>query len=143
MIAKRKTVLVDIDGTVSINEGRRGFYEWDKVHLDAPNQPIIDLVNTMFEDYAEIIFVTGRDAICEQATREWLSEHFYWFNKESKVYMRPIGDNREDTIVKKEIYENKIEPRCDVAFVLDDRSCVVDMWRSLGLTCLQVAPGVF
>jgi hypothetical protein len=27
--------------------------------------------------------------------------------------------------------------------VLDDRDQVVTMWRGLGLTCLQVAPGDF
>ena len=29
------------------------------------------------------------------------------------------------------------------SIVLDDRKQVVDMWRSLGLTCLQVADGDF
>jgi hypothetical protein len=31
----------------------------------------------------------------------------------------------------------------DVQFVLDDRDQVVEMWRAMGLTCLQVAPGNF
>ena len=31
----------------------------------------------------------------------------------------------------------------NVKFVLDDRNRVVEMWRSLGLTCLQVADGDF
>ena len=31
----------------------------------------------------------------------------------------------------------------DIWCVLEDRKCVVDMWRGEGLTCLQVAPGDF
>jgi len=57
--------------------------------------------------------------------------------------MRATGDNRKDSIVKKEIYEGIIKPVFDVKFVLDDRNQVVEMWRSLGLTVLQVADGNF
>jgi hypothetical protein len=31
----------------------------------------------------------------------------------------------------------------DVVCVFDDRQKVVDMWRDMGLTCMQVAPGNF
>jgi hypothetical protein len=31
----------------------------------------------------------------------------------------------------------------DVFMTVDDRQKVVDMWRDLGLTCFQVAPGDF
>jgi hypothetical protein len=57
--------------------------------------------------------------------------------------MRKQGDFRRDSIVKKEIYDNDIKGKFDVEFVLDDRQQVVDMWREIGLKCLQVAPGNF
>jgi hypothetical protein len=38
---------------------------------------------------------------------------------------------------------NHIRPNYDVKYVIDDRDQVVDMWRSLGLRVLQVAPGNF
>jgi hypothetical protein len=57
--------------------------------------------------------------------------------------MREAGDSRKDSIVKQELYERHIKPSYDVFVVLDDRNQVVDMWRSLGLVCLQVAPGDF
>ena len=31
----------------------------------------------------------------------------------------------------------------NVEMVFDDRQKVVDMWREIGLTCMQVAPGNF
>jgi hypothetical protein len=41
------------------------------------------------------------------------------------------------------LYEAHIEPHYDVQFVLEDLNQAVEMWRSLGLVCLQVAPGDF
>jgi hypothetical protein len=57
--------------------------------------------------------------------------------------MRKHNDFRKDAIVKKEIYEEKIADHHDVLCVFDDRQLVVEMWRELGLTCMQVAPGDF
>lgn len=57
--------------------------------------------------------------------------------------MRPEGDIRKDSIVKREIFENYIRDYYNIQFVLDDRNQVVEMWRSLGLKCLQVQEGDF
>jgi hypothetical protein len=57
--------------------------------------------------------------------------------------MRAAGDKRSDDIVKREIYEQKIAPWRTVVAVFDDRNKVVNMWRELGLLCLQVYPGDF
>jgi hypothetical protein len=57
--------------------------------------------------------------------------------------MRKEGDVRKDAIVKGEIYEKNINGKYNVLFVLDDRNQMVEMWRGLGLTCLQVADGDF
>ena len=61
--------------------------------------------------------------------------------------MRITGDGRNDTIVKKELYEENIKGNYEILFVLDDRNSekypVVGMWRELGLTCFQVADGNF
>jgi hypothetical protein len=60
-----------------------------------------------------------------------------------KLFMRKTGDIRSDDIVKREIYETHIKPEWNVVCVLDDRQRVVDMWREIGLTCLQVDYGDF
>lgn len=59
------------------------------------------------------------------------------------LYMRPEGDVRKDTEIKREIFDNYIRDKYRVLFVLDDRNSVVKMWRDLGLKCLQVAEGDF
>ena len=57
--------------------------------------------------------------------------------------MRKNGYNKKDSIVKKEIFDEYIKDKYYVEFILDDRNQVVDMWREMGLTCLQVAEGNF
>ena len=57
--------------------------------------------------------------------------------------MRTIGDHRSDFIIKQEIYEREFKGKYNVLYVLDDRNQTVNMWRALGLTCLQVAAGDF
>lgn len=59
------------------------------------------------------------------------------------LLMRKGGDQRRDSIVKREMYEQSIEPYFDVLLVIDDRPQVCDMWRDLGLPLLQVTdPGI-
>ena len=164
-MAKELAIIVDVDGTLADMRGVRGPFEWDKVHLDKPHQDIIDLVRDLcyievptgeLEDefeYGElvrsheiykmkykIIITTGRDGVCEEATKKWLKDHKIHFDE---FYIRKAGDFRKDNIIKSEIYMDHIRPKYDVKFVIDDRDQVVDMWRSLGLRVLQVAPGNF
>ena len=57
--------------------------------------------------------------------------------------MRKDYDNRQDAVIKEEIYKLHIQPKFNVLFCVDDRKQVVDMWRRIGLICLQCAEGEF
>lgn len=133
--------ICDIDGTVAKMTGRSP-YDYSQVHTDEPNTPVVDLVNTIVDvnGAPRLIFVSGRKAECREATEKWLKDYFM-FNY--PLFMRADGDSRDDRIVKEEIYRREIEGKYNVRFVIDDRRRVVEMWRSLGLTVLQVAEGEF
>ncbi len=141
-----QAVIVDIDGTVALmgkgEAGRRAFYHWDRVGEDDPNRPVIELVGVLRRAGYQILFVSGRDEVCREETLRWLDQHDVAAPGEP-LWMRRHKDKRPDTEVKLEIYKRHIEPSWHVAYVLDDRDAVVAMWRSLGLTVLQVAPGNF
>lgn len=132
-------VLVDIDGTVAKMSGR-GPFDWHRVDEDSPNQPVIDLVRILSDEY-KIIFFSGRDEVCRNKTKTWLENVTRIFGAE--LFMRPENDNRKDAIVKRELFDQYIRGKYNISLVLDDRDQVVEMWRSLGLTCLQVAEGNF
>ncbi len=138
---KQKAIIVDIDGTLADMRGVRGPFDWDKVHLDRPHEDVIELVRDLrsLKKY-KIIITTGRDGVCEEATKEWVLEHGVNYDE---FFIRKAGDFRKDSIIKSEIYMDYIRPKYDVKFVIDDRNQVVEMWRSLGLRVLQVAPGDF
>jgi len=55
--------------------------------------------------------------------------------------MRQAGDYKPDYEHKKELLD--LLPKDRIAFILDDRDQVVNMWRENGLTCLQVDAGAF
>ena len=57
--------------------------------------------------------------------------------------MRKTGDNRKDCIVKRELFDAHIKDKYYIDFILDDRNQVVNMWRELGFTVMQVADGNF
>lgn len=134
-------ILVDVDGTLA-KMADRSPYEWQRVSEDTPIIPIVLLVDTLRTQGQKIVYLSGRDGSCYDKTNDWLIKHTYkaW---EDPLFMRTAGDQRKDSIVKRELYEANILGHYNVTWVLDDRDQVVEMWRSLGLTCLQVAPGAF
>lgn len=135
-----KAVLVDIDGTVALMTGRSPFDE-TRVHEDRPNAPVIDVVRALHAAGNRVVFLSGRTDGCREATETWLAEHVdipY-----AGPFMRPSGDARKDSIVKLELFDAHVRDNYDVVCVLDDRNQVVQAWRAIGLTALQVADGNF
>lgn len=135
-----EVVLVDIDGTLALMNGRSP-YDWARVGEDSPNTAVVNLVRLLHRAGIRVMFLSGRDSICRAQTEAWLVEHV---GVPGELVMRPAGDSRKDATVKRELFDAHVAGRYRVLFVLDDRDQVVAMWRDeLGLTCLQVAPGNF
>jgi len=139
---KPKVVICDLDGTLSLFEKvdksqphYRNPYDASTCDNDLLNEIVAEIIDDYF-----VILVSGREDKYKAPTLRFLEKHNIRYEN---LYMRKSGDNRKDSIVKKEIYEEFIKPNYKVKFVLDDRNQVVEMWRSLGLTVLQVADGNF
>lgn len=133
-------IICDIDGTLAI-KGDRDIYDYSKVHLDTPNMPVVHLAQVLGEERL-LIFVSGREDNCRMDTMDWLKDNL-GFAFTPDLFMRKTGDMRKDSIVKREIFDEYIRDKYQIDYVLDDRDQVVEMWRSLGLTVLQVAEGNF
>jgi len=64
------------------------------------------------------------------------------FRCDHEPHITGVGDSfPSDTVVKREMLAGMDKSR--IIFVVEDRSRVVEMWRSEGLVCLQCAPGEF
>lgn len=131
-----KAIIVDIDGTLALMHNRTPF-EWHKVAQDLPNTPIINIVKNYPH---KIIIISGRDEICKPETIQWLQQHEIPYNH---LHMRPANNFDPDTTIKNNIFQFHIKDKFFIDYILDDRTQVVDLWRSLGLTCLQVNYGDF
>lgn len=144
---KPLAIMCDLDGTLCINDQGRSPFDYYAARHDGVNPAVAETLWSFVETnpYVDIIFISAREEYGRQTFLDWLRHHMTicsW-QGDVRLYMRQNGDHRRDAIVKKEIYKRHIEPFWDILFVLDDRKQVVDMWRSLGLTCFQVAEGDF
>lgn len=159
-----KTIIVDIDGTIAdlthrlkyielhpqgpdgdLRKDWDGFY--DAAKDDEPIEEMVELVRDLVSIGYNLIFVTGRSERIRVLTEQWLKKHIMWDPEgvpfRYPIFMRKEGDRRPDHVIKKEIYNTYIKDKFDIKFVLEDRGRVVEMWRYLGIRCLQVASGAF
>lgn len=142
-------IIVDVDGTFANNEHRRPFVEkqpkdW-KSYLALVDKDTVyawcnDLVQAMVQAETLPIFVTGRDESHRVVTENLIRRSGI---REYELHMRACGDYRQDAIVKRELFDKHIAGKFNIKFAIDDRQQVVDLWRSMGIVCLQCAPGDF
>ena len=130
---KVKAIICDLDGTLCLFKHHRGPYDASKCSDDLPNKVVISILKR-FQRTHTLIFVSERSSEYREQTEGWIYKHVKPKNR-CRLFMREEGDNRRDSIVKQEIFDNYIKGDYDIFFVLDDRNQVVDMWRSNGFVC--------
>lgn len=147
--------IFDIDGTLADISHRLYFIEgeqkdWQSFYLacsnDKPIESTILQVRALHNYGADIWFWTGRSDIAEQQTLAWLTKSIAreWSDNRNKLCMRKEGDHRPDHELKKTWLEAIDQSDRDrLVAIFEDRSRVVQMWRSLGIPCFQVADGDF
>ena len=157
---ENKWVIFDLDGTLADIEDRRklstktGEMNWDEffnpknIELDKPKQDVILMAQALAEIGYQIAIFSGRSHATNEMTRWWLTKHnIPW----SILKMRPTDNKHKwmpDDKLKlqwfNEIFvDSEDMDEAEVVAVFDDRDKVVKMWREIGLTCMQVAPGDF
>jgi predicted kinase len=135
-------ILIDLDGTLA-KIGNRNVYDATNCdEIDIINEPVARTAELYDANGYKIIFVSGRKDTYEAPTRKFIVKHLGQ-NFQYQLYMRKSDDDRKDSIIKSEIYDTHIRNKYNPFFIMDDRDQVVEFWRSIGLTCFQVAPGSF
>ena len=146
---RSKGVIIDLDGTLAdvdhrLHHIKKNPKDRETFHSlmgeDEVNLWCLELLEAMKGKGHRIILVTGRAETYREDTVNWLERKKIPYDE---LYMNPDKGVVKDYDFKKTVYENFIRDRIDVLFVVEDRSRVVDMWRELGLTCLQCELGEF
>ena len=157
----KNIILCDLDGTLADVNHRLHYIknddgtkktrkesDWGSFHTecinDVPNNDVIEILHSLVREWwQEVYFLSGRNDVVRAETVEWLQKHVadyeHWSETcRAQLVMRKNGDFRPDTEVKLEMVQELGLTPDDVLCVLDDRQCVVDMWRENGFRCLQV-----
>ena len=139
-------VVFDLDGTLSDPTHREHFVrrpvgqkDWDSFFAEQINDPpksaMVELISRLHATHQVEIW-TGRPIKYREDTIAWLhASNIPYY----KLRMRPANDKTDDHEMKRGWCERYGKP--DLVF--EDRQRLVDMYRSLGITCCQVAPGDF
>lgn len=156
----KNAIICDIDGTIADVRHRLHYIQnpdgtkkskpdWAAFHAacvdDPPFKDVITVVDTLRTGSCgcgygsvKLHFVSGRNDVVREQTVRWLEKHCGFYDYES-LSMRKANDHRPDPEVKLEmVLDLGLTPN-DVLCIFDDRQCVVDMWRTNGYRCLQVA----
>ena len=140
-------VIFDIDGTLAdvserLHHIKKKPKDWDAffggIPPDKAIRSMVRLCNILHASGIKILLCTGRREKDRAETVKWLKQQGVNYHE---LILRPDGDRRSDVIVKREMLAGL--DRSKILFVVEDRSGVVEMWRSEGLVCLQCAPGEF
>jgi len=143
---KEECIIVDVDGTLAHIADGRSPYDASRAMNDVADDAVVSITSMAYQNGYKVIILTGRNEEHRQVTEEWLEANGIPYDE---LYTRldsdvdENGQQLKDAIVKERLYRTHVEPRFNVKFILDDRNQVVDMWRSLGLKCLQVQEGNF
>lgn len=128
-------VICDIDGTIAAKSNRSPF-DWNRVDEDLPIKDVINLVIGLYEQGYNVVFLSGRDAVCFDKTKAWLERYFQF---PIELYMRPEGDCRKDYIIKRELFDKYVANEYNCCMVIDDRRQVIEScWGPLGIKTIDV-----
>jgi phosphoglycolate phosphatase-like HAD superfamily hydrolase len=151
---RRPIVIFDLDGTLADVTHRRHLLDeegvdddtrWSNFYLaytrDTPNIKLIEIFHILKRQGVEVWIWSGRSDEVKSQTLAWLAMHDIHFDL---FMMRDHKDFRPDVEIKREWLNNMLtEDRDRILCFFDDRDSVVDLWRSQGFLCCQVAPGDF
>ncbi len=149
--------IFDLDGTLANVDWRKGWAmaarlhthqsearaaAWEEFHRRCTDDPPHEIECLLVKLWAQaghhVIYLTGRTESNRSSTRYWLDRQGM---PEGHLFMRPNGSTSMNTAYKlrmlKHINSTILTPQDRIAFIMEDDDRIVDMWRSLGLTCLQ------
>lgn len=140
---RQPAVLVDMDGTlcdvssvIHLQAEPDGFTAFHQACTQCPpHQAVIEWCLDHHSRGHAIVVVTGRDAWTREMTETWLSEHLPV--PIAGLHMRPDGDFRSNTHVKREIHSELIGTY-EIRAAIDDDPEILELWQEFGIPIAMV-----
>lgn len=136
--------IFDLDGTLCDASHRQSYAHaknWDAFHVrcaeDPPHLAEVLLARAWVAAGGKIAYNTGRTEPFRALTQLWLRSQQL---PDGPLFMRRETDRRPTTVAKREalmLIEALVDPGEQVAFIMEDKNSLVELWRSLGYTCFQ------
>lgn len=162
-------IIFDLDGTLRDLTHRLPLIQqpkpdWDAFYMasehDKPIWHMIENMTSLIYRGKRVMIWSGCSDIAREITEAWLCWHGIGIDpgpdrdltfSESRahliqgLWMRSHGDFTSDVHLKRAwLHHYRVwHPDDPIEYVFDDRRRVVDMWRSEGVICHQVAEGDF
>lgn len=145
-----EVIICDLDGTLCNIDHRLHFAksepkDWKSFFEGIPHDSIkkdtVEKIAKLMREHIGIrlIFVSARPETYRAVTEAWLEKNFDYTY--CALIMREANDKREDSVVKKEIYDKYLK-NLKITKVFDDRPRVIRMWKELGLEVEDCGNGV-
>lgn len=130
----KECIICDLDGVIFeyLDMGLEEFYK--NLDVFCPKNDIIPIIQGLYSQGIKIIFLTARSEKCRRMTRYQLDSII---NFPYELCMRDRDDIREDYIIKEEITK-ELMVKYHVLLAIDDNPKNCQMFKSLGITTLQV-----
>jgi len=139
--------IFDLDDTLADVKHRLHHIEkepqdWESFFGDCPDDAPIFNVITVARALAAagnlIYIMTGRSAEVRMQTLAWMDK--FQIPYQQPVYMRPIGDTRDDVAIKAEMLKHFLtkHKKEEIAGVFDNRPDIIEMFKQAGLQVFLV-----
>ena len=142
----KELIVFDLDGTLALTHHRDHFVRGRRKNWraffaacvdDTPNEPAIAVFKALQAQGYSMEIWSGRSDEVRAETEEWLAAQGI---RPERLRMRKQDDYTPDHLLKESWLQ---EAHRKPMVIFDDRNKVVNMWRSHGVACFQVAEGNF
>lgn len=146
----KKIIIFDLDGTLAdvthrLHHIQGENKDWDSFHKACVDDKVIESTAQIYRNLClasarnPVYILTGRSDIVREETVQWLKDNHLWTYEE--LLMRDSKNTGHDTKTKLKMLHSITNDLDNILCVFEDRDRMVNMWRSLGVTCYQVIAG--
>lgn len=123
--------IIDLDGTLASIGNRSPYSAWNCDIVDSLNEPVANVVKLHYNAGYKIIFCSGRMEKDRAPTVRFIEKHLP--KMEYQLFLRKDGDQRQDAIIKEEIFNEHIKNKFWIKFAIDDRISICRLWFNMGI----------